>query len=264
MTGLTHALIAFNTATASENKIHDDEVAGRFGFTGGLVPGVDVFAYLAHVPAAQWGRAWLSEGGMQARFVKPVYDGDQVTVHGEAENDDALVLTATARGVTCASGHAMRLVEGPVPALLPAADMPEEATRPKASPESLKVGAVLGTLHDVYLHEQGAQHLHDVREDAALFDDGAIANPAFLLRRVNYILAANVRLGPWIHSESRIRMHDVIRDGEAFETRGVVVENVEKSGHLIVAFDFTISAHHRLAMSGRHWAIYEPRQVRGL
>jgi len=33
---------AFNTAKASENKIHDDAVARRFGFGGGLVPGVDV------------------------------------------------------------------------------------------------------------------------------------------------------------------------------------------------------------------------------
>ena len=32
---------AFNTAKASENKIHDDDVARRFGFGGGLVPGVD-------------------------------------------------------------------------------------------------------------------------------------------------------------------------------------------------------------------------------
>lgn len=265
---LIHTLTAFNTATASENKIHDDAVASRFGFTGGLVPGVDVFAYMAHVPVATWGRVWLTEGGMHARFLKPVFDGDTVTAHGFGKpvDDPALLdemgLSVTARGIVCASGSASRYVNGPVPDILPAAVMPEPATRPKASPESLKTGAVLGTLHDLYLREQGAAHLANVREDADLFDGGTIANPAFLLRRVNYILAQNVRLGPWIHSESRIRLHGLLRDGEAFETRGVVVENVEKGGHLIVAFDFTISAHERLVMSGRHWAIYEPRQVR--
>ena len=31
----THQLVAFNTALDSDNKIHDDEVAQRFGFTGG-------------------------------------------------------------------------------------------------------------------------------------------------------------------------------------------------------------------------------------
>ena len=50
---------AFNTAKASENKIHDDAVAHRFGFAGGLVPGVDVYAYMTHLPVAQIS-PWLS------------------------------------------------------------------------------------------------------------------------------------------------------------------------------------------------------------
>ncbi len=29
-------IVAFNTAAASENRIHDDETARRFGFTGAL------------------------------------------------------------------------------------------------------------------------------------------------------------------------------------------------------------------------------------
>ena len=29
---------AYNTARDSENKMHDDTVARRYGFTGGLVP----------------------------------------------------------------------------------------------------------------------------------------------------------------------------------------------------------------------------------
>ena len=81
----TRTLIAFNTATASENKIHDDSVASRFGFTGGLVPGVDVFAYLAHAPMAAWGQEWLAGGQMRARFNKPVYDGDPTTVTAELD-----------------------------------------------------------------------------------------------------------------------------------------------------------------------------------
>ena len=51
---------AFNTAHDSENKIHDDATARRFGFGGGLVPGVDVYGYMTHMPVARWGRAWLS------------------------------------------------------------------------------------------------------------------------------------------------------------------------------------------------------------
>src|SRR5436853_2882822 len=73
---LTHSVRAFNGAAASENKIHDDTVARRFGFAGALVPGVAVFAYMAHVPVAHFGRTWLECGQAECRFLKPVYDGD--------------------------------------------------------------------------------------------------------------------------------------------------------------------------------------------
>jgi len=39
---------ANNTSSASENKIHDDSVARQYGFSGGLVPGVDIYAYMTH------------------------------------------------------------------------------------------------------------------------------------------------------------------------------------------------------------------------
>ena len=39
---------ALNTAPDSENQIHSDDLAKRYGFKGGLVPGVTVSAYLLH------------------------------------------------------------------------------------------------------------------------------------------------------------------------------------------------------------------------
>ena len=88
---------AFNTAKASENRIHDDAVARRFGFGGGLVPGVDVYAYMAHQPVARWGRAWLERGAAECRFQKPVYDGDIATVTA-TETADGLDLRVDSHG----------------------------------------------------------------------------------------------------------------------------------------------------------------------
>src|SRR6267154_542048 len=48
---------AYNTAHESENNIHDDATARRFGFGGGLVPGVDVYGYITHMPVARCGPA---------------------------------------------------------------------------------------------------------------------------------------------------------------------------------------------------------------
>ena len=78
----THKVSAFNTAKSSENKIHDDATAQKFGFKGGLVGGVHVYAYMTHLPVARWGRAWLERGTGEARFGKPVYEGDIAEISG--------------------------------------------------------------------------------------------------------------------------------------------------------------------------------------
>src|SRR4029077_730620 len=104
MTGLieTYRVEAFNTAKLSENKMHDDRVARRFGFSGGLVPGVDVMAYMMHLPVGKWGRAFLERGLIEARFTKTVYDGETVAVRGE-ESDGVLSIEVESRGQLCAT-----------------------------------------------------------------------------------------------------------------------------------------------------------------
>jgi hypothetical protein len=68
---VAHQVRAHNAATQSENKIHRDDVARRYGFQGGLVPGVTVYAYMTQPVAATLGRPWLERGTMAARFVRP-------------------------------------------------------------------------------------------------------------------------------------------------------------------------------------------------
>ena len=101
----TYTVEAYNLSQASENKIHDDTVAQKLGFTGGLVPGVEVFAYMTHPVVAKWGRAWLERGQMQARFLKPLYDGRMAEVSADpGDARDTLALTIESDAVRCASG----------------------------------------------------------------------------------------------------------------------------------------------------------------
>src|SRR6185312_5069650 len=113
---LTYRVSAYNTAKQSENKMHDDTVARRFGFSGGLVPGVDVMAYMVHLPVAKWGRAFLERGLIEARFVKPVYDGESVDLRA-SESDGVLAIEVESRGELCATGSAS------LPASVPACSM---------------------------------------------------------------------------------------------------------------------------------------------
>src|ERR1044072_6674488 len=99
-----YSIVAFNAAKLSENKMHDDTVAKKFGFTGGLVPGVDVYAYMSHAPLTVWGRGCLEGGHMEGRFGKPVYDGDTATVTA-VERDGGLDIQIESRGIICGTGR---------------------------------------------------------------------------------------------------------------------------------------------------------------
>src|SRR5262252_211857 len=83
----TYRVRARNTSVDSENKIHDDETALQFGFRGGLVPGVTVYAYMTVPLVAQFGLDWLERGSMQVKFHQPFYDGDQILVKAEINAD---------------------------------------------------------------------------------------------------------------------------------------------------------------------------------
>src|SRR5471032_1681351 len=123
---------AFNSAKASENKIHDDATAKRFGFKGGLVGGVHVYAYMSHMPVQRWGKAWLERGTGEARFGKPVYEGDIAEVTA-VEDAEGMSLQVESCGVECAKGRAGLPTVAPVlPDLTQFASVPTRANRASA------------------------------------------------------------------------------------------------------------------------------------
>ena len=62
-------VVAKNFASESENRMHADDTAPRYGFKGGLVPGVGTFGYMARPIVDALGRDWLERGAMTAKFI---------------------------------------------------------------------------------------------------------------------------------------------------------------------------------------------------
>ena len=262
----SHRVAAHNTATASANKIHDDEVARRYGFGGGLVPGVDVYAYMTHVPAEAWGRDWLARGSMRARFLSPVYEGDVVTVVPgdpvEVDGGPCVPLEVRSEaGATCAVGHAGLPAEPGTPPEVASVPGVARSERPDADPASLAPGTALAVAPERWVAADAGPYLADVREDLALYAAERVAHPAWVLRRANDVLGSNVRLGPWIHVESEVRHHAPVADGDAVDTRATVTREWEHKGHRFVELDVGVFASGRLAARIVHTAIYRPRQV---
>jgi acyl dehydratase len=254
---------AYNTSRASENKIHDDAVARRFGFSGGLVPGVDVYGYMTHQPVARWGRAWLERGVGECRLLKPVYDGEIASVTAET-TEDGLVLQVTSCGMLCATGTAS--VQDDVlsaPALsgfaVPPAP-PEE--RPPADEASLAVGTLLGIRPLLVTAEFAADYLRDARETDPLYAREGLVHPATILRTGNWVLSHNVVLGPWMHVGSTVRHFALAHVGDEITARGRVTANYDHKGHRFVEAEVLVLANGTTAVAYvAHTAIYRPRQV---
>src|SRR6185436_9103700 len=175
---------AYNTAHSSENKIHDDAVARRFGFTGALVPGVEVYAYMMHLPVERWGRAFLEHGAAQCRFSNPVYDGETAEVAG-IDDAEAIKIEVTSGARNCATGSARLPVDAPAPPALdrfPPASPPAMESRPAASPETLRVGATLGSIPMEASSSHAAGYLGDVRETDGLYAREGLVHPGTVLR----------------------------------------------------------------------------------
>src|SRR5207244_2048113 len=111
-----YSVKAVNTSTDSDNKIHDDATARRYGFAGGLVPGVTVYAYLTEPLVEAFGTAWLHLGSAVVKFVKPVLDGEEVTVSGDVTARDPQGATTASLQLTTASTGVCATLEAAIPA----------------------------------------------------------------------------------------------------------------------------------------------------
>lgn len=259
---LSYTVEAYNTAKASENKIHDDEVAKKFGFGGGLVPGAIVYAYMTHLPLERWGRDWLERGTAECRFSKPVYDGDKVTVTAE-ERDGALDIRLECRGVVCATGTAGLPAAAPVPpSLAEFRDVPQRPSRPPADEASLPVGAWLGIDPLPVTSELIGQYVNDVRETSPIYLREGLLHPVLVPHIGNFALNRNVTLGPWMHVGSKIQHFAAARLGDSLTVRARIVNNYEHKGHLFVDLDALIVANNStpIVRTG-HISIYRPRQL---
>ena len=265
-----YRVLARNTATASSNKIHDDAVARRYGFAGGLVPGVDVYAYMTHPPAEAWGLDWLARGSMRARFLAPVYEGEEVVVVAEqipaASNGQRMALELRGPdGTVRATGEAQLPGDAPPPPTAgdwPPVDQADDP--PEASPASLAPGTALALAPHGFHADQAVEYLAEIDESLPLYADHRVAHPGWLLRDANRVLSANVRLGPWIHVESVAQHHGVVHDGDMVHARATVTREWERKGHRFVELDTgLLDGGDRLVAHVVHTAIYRPRPKDG-
>ena len=236
-----YEVTAVNLDPQADNRIHDDDVAQRFGFAGALVPGVEVFALATAPLVAASGEAFLAGRRLALRFRKPVYDGERVTVTAEAGE-----LSVTGPDGVLRAGGSYGPGGGPV------GDY-EDAPLPQALLTAPQVGP-FGTVRVPADPAACADYVRRIGEPAELY--AGLVHPGLLLRLVNLALMSNVALGPWIHTASDCRFLSAARTDEPVEVRSRVVELLERKGNDYVRYDALVLASGRPVAEVHHEAIW--------
>ncbi len=256
---------SFNQVPDSENEIHSDEVAQQHGFEGALVPGVTVSAYLLHPAVEAWGVEWLRHGRASVVVKKPLYDRRKFRVEvrerGETAYEAELV---DETGTQCATARVDIPLSRPEPPQR-RGDAPAEGKSVPATTEGLLelkkrgVGAVkipwgAGSPMETYTRDPGNM------PKLLRIDEGGYANSSFLLGTTNWILAANVKLGPWLHLQTDSQHFAEVPKGSDLYVEAAIVDLFKKKGHEFV--DAMVAAflpNGSPVMSTRLRAIYKLR-----
>lgn len=277
-----HAFVPYvvkthNASTQSENRMHSDDIARSFGFRGGLVPGVAVFAHMTHPMVERFGLDWLAQGEAEVSFAKPAYEGEFLTIGASAPGDGAGtidVVCANAAGESLARMTA-RVAARPAPAdarsdIAPAERtnrtvtvVPSLADRPVVTWDLMEIGKPFPALAWQPTQADNLEWCRDVRDELPIYREGdsPALHPGFALRQANHVLRGRFVLPAWIHVASRLRFLEPLRVGQAYEVRAIPEEKWEKKGHEFVRLYVAIRNGDRTVAEVLHTAIFRPRKV---
>ena len=225
------SIVAQNLPEHARNPIHTDAGAQAAGFPRALVAGVTTYAYMTHPLVVAWGEDWLTRGGGEIRFRRPVFDQDVLRCVPVFEDNAVLVEAITSE--------------------------PEQpraifrAVRDGGEVKPLRDGEVLPSkefqLIDTFSCDYGSR----AGDEFPFYADRGLVHPAVWPALANDIVYNYVARGSWVHMRSIIRHHATAKVGTTAELRSVVVRRFESHGeravldvHIVVGGQVVASLEH--------------------
>lgn len=227
-----HKVVARNYSEASENKIHSDDIARRYGFRGALVPGVAVYGYMTYPLVEQLGEAWLAHATSSVRLLKPAYEGDALEVAMSEEEGRRVVRCHNAEGTLLAelTSDTTDVPGAEDQALLYAP--PKDPERVEMCWETVVEGQPFNPWHWQVTEDGNRTFTERVDDDLPIYRTAA--HPHWMLGIANRALTREYVMPAWIHVGSEIRHHALLKVGDTVEVRAVPLEKWERKGHQFV------------------------------
>ena len=237
--------IAHNQSPDSQNQIHSDEMAQRYGFKGGLVPGVTLSAYLTQPGVLRWGQSFLTNGFAEIKIVRPVYDTRPfdvaVTLLDDATYSAELIDEAGSVRAEARVGLRLQSDERQRPQALGLTPRPDAFIPVAATPGAFRTMMAEGCFATRYHWHPGhamASYFLDpesmpsiLRLDAKDPSAEGFANTSFILGCANWIFAANALMNPWVHLQTTHHQFAAIAPNTEVLAEMVVQDLFERRGH---------------------------------
>lgn len=248
--------------------LHDDHMARALGYPAALVPGIDVYAYLARLTLASWGGLWLAQGVLSSSSLRPVYDGEELVVHaGRVERTDegysVELAVHNAEGVLVASASASLGMDAPVaPDLATYPVLARSATVPPGDPGSMRVGMRFSCVAETVSAAANAGIASEFLETSPTYVQEGIVHPAFLQRlALRNAHASFAHATPPIYVTTRGQHFSPARVGDRLEVSGVVTKLWERKGHHYMDSEQLVIANgERAVMLIHRTTIYQARR----
>ena len=256
--------IARNPPGASDNLIHDDMEAQKYGYKGALVPGVTLYAYMTQLILPVLGEQWLQSGYATLRCLRPVYEGDALTCVLDAfatTSDTLTVRCLTASGAVAADMTATLLAPERPPMSTVATDAPASPL-PLLTPATVPLHQPLSTLVVHLGGDEASAYARETYDESPLLlgvTGKQAAAPGWLAGRQARTLRHNFRYGPSIHTASRIWHLAAGPVPAEYQTGGEIVETFERNGHHYLVFNALTRADGRPVCHILHTVIYQVR-----
>ncbi len=249
-----YAVTARNFSTASENRIHSDEIAKKFGFRGALVPGVAVYGHLTYLLAARSGEAWLGHSADSVRLLKPAYHDDELSFDLTEEEAQTRVQCHNAEGDLLAVLTSTDTLPDPEDSAIFDGEL-KPLERVEIGWDNVVEGQVFAPWEFTVTPEINQRYVSEVADPLPVY--GSAAHPHFLLSLANTALTREYIMPTWIHVGSETRHRAVVRVGDTVTLRAAVLEKWQKKGHEFIKLYVTLWRGDELVTDIVHTAIFK-------
>ncbi|RPI42048.1 MAG: hypothetical protein EHM59_18775 [Betaproteobacteria bacterium] len=237
--GRPYTVIAHHASHHSHNRMHSDGLPQKLGFRGAFVLGVANYGNMTRALVSHFGEAWLDRAVVEAKFIKPVCEGDRLRVETipipGREREQAFEVTAYNETLdNDVAARVLSAVPDPFPAIDAAAALaPNEWEGPvtqRRTWDNIVIGQAYRSLNLVLSPEDNAYWQGVLEDDLPVYRRGERPplHPAHVLRLVqlgynNQFIGDNA-----VHSSSKAVIRRMLRVGDRVRILTVPIEKWEK------------------------------------